>query len=111
MNIDKWLKSGKTYTVRFALVMLKKNYLWENFDESYLDIASSVESTEYYVNMAKAWFFAEALAARYEETLPYVSEYRLSEWVHNKTIQKSVESLRISTDKKIYLKTLKIKKK
>jgi hypothetical protein len=59
--------------------------------------------------MMSAWFFATALAKQYESTLPYLVEHRLDPWVHNKAIQKAIESRRILPEQKAYLKTLKIK--
>ena len=59
--------------------------------------------------MMIAWYFATVLAKRYEEVLPYLEERRLSDWVHNKTIQKAVESYRITPEQKMYLRTLRVK--
>jgi hypothetical protein len=59
--------------------------------------------------MMSAWFFATALAKQYASTLPYIEKHRLDPWVHNKAIQKAIESRRIAPAQKAYLKTLKIK--
>ena len=107
--IQIWIKSDKAYTVRFAIGMLMQHFLDENFDTKYADMAAEVRSEEYYVNMMIAWYFATALAKQYELVLPYLEEQRLSPWVHNKAIQKSVESYRITDEQKAYLKTLKLR--
>lgn len=107
-EIDRWIASDEEYTVRFGLEMLMTFYLDENFDESYLEKASAVTSDKYYVNMMIAWFFATALAKQYEKTIPFIEEKRLSIWVHNKTIQKALESYRVDKDRKSYLRKLKI---
>ena len=107
-RIQVWIGSNKTYTVRFALGMLMQHFLDERFSTSYTDLAASVRSEEYYVNMMIAWFFATALAKQYDLVIPYLEEKRLDNWVHNRTIQKSVESYRITDEQKAYLKTLKI---
>ncbi len=107
--IQIWIKSDKAYTVRFAIGMLMQHFLDENFDTKYADMAAEVRSEEYYVNMMVAWYFATALAKQYELVLPYLEEQRLSPWVHNKAIQKSVESYRITDEQKAYLKTLKLR--
>ena len=108
-QIKIWTKSEHTYTIRFGIEMLMTFYLDENFSPEYLEIAAGVESEEYYVNMMIAWYFATALAKQYNSALPYIEERRLPMWVHNKAIQKSVESYRIAPEQKEYLKTLKIK--
>ena len=107
--IQSWIKSDRTYTVRFAIGMLMQHFLDERFDVKYADLAAAVRSEEYYVNMMIAWYFATALAKQYESILPYLEEKRLDDWVHNKAIQKSVESYRITDEQKTYLKTLKVR--
>lgn len=107
--IKKWIKSDKTYTVRYAIGLLMRMYLDDKFSEEYLALVASVKSEEYYINMMIAWYFATALAKQYDSTIPYIAEKRLSPWIHNKSIQKSIESRRISADTKAYLRTLKIK--
>lgn len=107
-DIERWLGSDKTYTVRFALEMLMTHFLDENFKTEYLEKAV-ITSDEYYINMMSAWFFATALAKQYGAALPYLEQRRLSAWVHNKTIQKALESYRISPEKKEYLRNLKLK--
>jgi len=108
--IEIWLKSDKVYTVRFGIGMLMEHFLDEDFDISYLETVSNIRSDEYYVNMMIAWYFATALAKRYENIIPFIENRRLDIWTHNKAIQKAVESLRISDEKKEYLKSLKAKK-
>ena len=99
--------SDKVYTVRFAIGMLMEHFLGERFHSKYADMVAAVRSDEYYINMMVAWYFATALAKQYASILPYLEEKRLDDWTHNKTIQKSVESNRISAEQKAYLKTLK----
>lgn len=110
-KIKVWIKSDETYTVRFAIGMLMQHYLDDDFDPSYPEMVAKVRSDEYYINMMIAWYFATALAKKYEEILPYIEKKRLAPWTHNKAIQKSCESYRITNDQKEYLKTLKIKNK
>lgn len=105
--INKWIKSKDIYAVRYGINLLMSFYLDENFDEDYLMIVANVRSNEYYINMMRAWYFATALAKRYKETLTYIENNRLDTWTHNKTIQKAIESFRISRDQKEYLRTLK----
>ena len=107
--IQSWIKSDQTYTVRFAIGMLMQHFLDECFETGYADMVAEVRSEEYYINMMIAWYFATALAKQYERTVPYLEGRRLDGWVHNKAIQKSVESYRITDEQKAYLKTLKVR--
>jgi len=106
--IDGWLNSGKTYTVRFSIVMLMKYRLGDGFNEA-LKKVSAVSSNDYYVKMAVAWFFAEALVKHYEGAIIYLKEKKLDVWTHNKAIQKAIESYRLDSGQKEYLNSLRIK--
>ena len=106
-NIDKWLKSNHTYTIRFGVVTLLQYFLDDDlFSPNDLVVLSKIHSDEYYVNMAIAWYYATALSKQYNSTLPLLQNMMLDKWVHNKTIQKACESYRISPEQKIYLRTL-----
>ncbi len=104
--LSQWLNSSHPYTIRFAIKMLMNEFLEEDFSPSYLLTVASVKSDEYYVNMMVAWYFATALAKQYKATLPYLESNRLSDWIHTKTIRKALESYRIPTEHKFYLRTL-----
>lgn len=106
---DRWLASGKTYIVRFGIEMLMNHFLDEDFLPEYAEKVAAVKSREYYVNMMQAWYFATALAKQYNAVLPFIEGRALAPWIHNKSIQKAIESYRISPEQKEYLKTLKIK--
>lgn len=107
--IDEWMGSSDVYAVRFGMKMLMTHFLDEDFKPEYLSKVAAVKSGEYYINMMAAWYFATALAKQYAAALPLFEEKRLEPWVHNKAIQKAVESLRVTDEHKVYLKTLKIK--
>ena len=109
-EIYQWIESEHTYTIRFGISMLMRYYLDEEFQPEYAEKVVEVCSEEYYVNMMRAWYFATALAKQYEQVLPFIEEKRLDVWTHNKTIQKAIESYRITPEQKAYLRTLKIKK-
>lgn len=108
-KIQEWINSNQVYSVRFGIKMLMTHYLGDNFLPEYLNLVADIKSDEYYINMMIAWYFATALAKQYSFAIKYIENKSLDHWVHNKSIQKAVESRRISLDKKEYLKTLKIK--
>ena len=108
-QIEVWMAAEHTYTIRYGIRMLMVHFLDEDFQKEYLEWVAKIRSEEYYVNMMIAWYFATALAKQPEETLPYIEEKRLDVWVHNKAIQKAVESYRVSSEQKEYLKRLKIR--
>jgi 3-methyladenine DNA glycosylase AlkD len=107
--IRKWMRSKHTYTKRFGIGMLMRYFLDEAFRPEYLEWVASIKSDEYYIRMMQAWFFATALAKQWDATLPYIEQHRLEKDTHNKTIQKAVESFRITDEQKALLKTLRVK--
>lgn len=108
-EIDRWLASDRVYTIRFGIEMLMSFYLDDDFRPEYLEKVAAVKHEDYYVKMMAAWYFATALAKQWDATVPYIENARLEKWIHNKTIQKAVESYRITDEQKSYLKSFKIK--
>ena len=108
-KIQEWAKSEHTYTVRFAVVTLMKFFMDERLDKKHLKLLLRIKSDEYYINMAIAWYLATALSSRWDLVIPYIENKKFDKWIHNKAIQKSIESYRITKEQKEYLKTLKIK--
>lgn len=106
--VRRWIESSHTYTVRFAIKMLMTFYLDDLFCNEYPQMVAAVKSDEYYVKMMIAWYFATALSKQYDAIVGYLTEHRLDAWCHNKTIQKAVESYRISDERKAALKKMKI---
>ena len=104
--IKKWIKSKHVYTARFGIRMLMNEFLEEDFEEEYLELVASIKGEDYYLKMMVAWYFATALAKRYDESIPFIEKRKLSEWVHKKAIQKALESFRVSEEHKKYLKSL-----
>ena len=109
-HIREWMDSGETYTVRFGIGMLMQHFLDADFRLEYPEWVAGIRSEEYYVNMMIAWYFATALAKQYDQVIPYIENRRLGDWTHNKTIQKAVESFRITPEQKVYLKSLKCRR-
>lgn len=107
--IEKWLDSEKTYTVRFAILLLMKLYSDEGYDKKYSDRVAAVKSDEYYINMMISWYFAELLSKHPDEALEYLTDGALSSFVHNKAISKACESRKVNNEIKEYIKTLKKK--
>ena len=106
--INEMLHSNHPYTIRFAISVLMLNYLDDNFNISQLESVANVNSEDYYVNMMRAWYFATALSKQYKSTITILEHNELDKWTHNKTIQKAIESFRISEPTKTYLKTLRL---
>ena len=107
--IKKWLRSDRTYTVRFGIGMLMQHFLDEAFESEQMTLVADIRSEEYYVKMMQAWYFATALAKQYEAAFEIIRDKKLDKWTHNKTIQKAVESYRITDEQKALLREYRIK--
>ena len=105
-----WLGSDREYTVRFAVVVLLGYYLDDDFRKDIPALLARYDTDSYYINMAIAWYFSVALVKHYDEVIGlFRTRAIVNPWVHNKSIQKAVESYRISDERKAYLKSLKMK--
>lgn len=107
--IERWLCSEHAYTVRFAIEMLMVHFLDGRFDKEHLRMVSSAAGEEYYVNMMIAWYFATALAMQYDSAVIYLERKLLPSWIHGRTIQKAIESFRVSDEHKEYLRSLRLR--
>lgn len=105
-QLEHWMQASATYTVRYAVVELMTDFLDSRFDAAYLRLVGGISSSEYYVNMARAWYFATALAKQWESALPVLQKRILDPWTHNKTIQKACESYRVNPEHKALLRSL-----
>ena len=104
--IEKWINSPHIYTCRFAIGLLMRCFLEDTFSIESMHLVAGVKRTEYYIEMMVAWYFATALAKQYDSTIVFLEERRLTPSIHRKTIQKALESYRISDDIKLYVRTL-----
>jgi len=106
-ELYRWMASDHTYTVRFGIEMAMTFYLDDEFDMAIAEHIAEIRSGEYYINMMIAWYFATALAKQWDSVLPILTGHRLDRWTHNKTIQKAMESYRITDEQKACLRAMK----
>ena len=103
-RIEKWMSAEHEYTVRFGIGTLMRHYLDADFRPEYLRRVAEIHRNEYYIKMMQAWYFATALAKQWDATIPMLDS--LEPWVRAKSIQKAIESFRVSLDHKTLLRTL-----
>ena len=105
-RVRRWMGSEHEYTCRFGIGMLMRHYLDEHFREEHLKWVAAIDREEYYIKMMQAWYFATALAKQWDATLPYMTKGRVGEWVRRKSIQKAIESFRVSDEHKNALRKM-----
>ena len=107
-DVRRWIASPEPFIRRFGMLTLMRHFLDEDFEADYLRWVAEVQSEHYYVRMMQAWFFATALAKQWEATVPILESSCLDAWVHNKTIQKAIESYRITPEQKAQLREMRV---
>ena len=107
VKINEWIKSKEVYKIRFGVKTLMNYFLDDDFNKDYLKLPLIIKNDDYYVKMMIAWFYATALAKQYDETIKIIESNELDIFIHNKTIQKAIESFRVTDEHKKYLRTLK----
>ena len=98
------INSEKPYIKRYGIGLLLSNRLYDYTDL----VINSEDNDEYYVKMVKAWYLSMALVYDYEKTIKYFEEGKIEKWVHNKALQKAIESRQIDINVKEYLRKLKL---
>ena len=122
-NLDKvlpisyeWMESREAFVVRFGVGTQMRYFLDEEFSVDFIEKVVTVawraekewkEGEQYYVRMMVAWYFATALSKQWEAAVVILTEEKLPVWVHNKAIQKAIESRRITPEQKEFLRGLK----
>lgn len=106
-EIKIYLKNKNPWINRVGIVLLLDHYLNDQYIDCVIDIARSIKSDDYYVNMALAWLISICYIKYPNKTINLLNNKELSNWVHNKSITKITESRRISQIEKDKLKKLK----
>lgn len=105
-EIDKWLKTKETYTIRFGIINLMRYYLEDDFNENYIKKILKIKNDDYYFKMAFAWYLSVALIKQYDKTIIYLEKHLLPKDIHSMTIRKALDSYRIDKKRKSYIKSL-----
>lgn len=107
--ILKLLKSKRPFDKRFGFVLLLSYYINEKYLDDIFKLTSRVKDDNYYVKMAVSWLLSLCYINFPKQTISFLREKKLDKWTYNKTLQKIIESKRISKEDKEKLKKLKIK--
>lgn len=105
--IKKYFASNKEFELRFAIVMTLDYFIEEENLEEIFKIFDKIKSDKYYVQMAIAWAISICLIKYFDITLEYLENCNLDNFTYNKSLQKGIESFRISDERKTILKNMK----
>ena len=107
--LDQLFSNGGEFYQRYVLVTLLYAYIEEEYFSTLLKYIRMADTRLYYVHMAVAWLTAEILIKYYDFGLEILQSEFLDKKTHNKSIQKAIESYRLTNEQKEYLRSLKIK--
>ena len=106
--IKQYLDSDKEFYLRFAIVIILDYYIEEKYLEEIFRIFNNIQSEYYYVKMAIAWTISISLIKYYDKTINYLkNNSKIDKWTYNKSLQKAIESYRITKSQKELLKNMK----
>jgi 3-methyladenine DNA glycosylase AlkD len=97
---------NKEFQTRVSIVMMMNYYLTDSYIDLVLEQLDGIKHEAYYVKMAVAWALATALAKQPEKTWAYLQNHHLDEDTWRKTVQKCMESYRISEEYKAILRQM-----
>ena len=100
------VNSNNIWIQRFVIVMFLDYFLCDEYIDDVLKTISSIDTNEYYGEMAMAWLLATAYINYHDKVLSLLESGKISKNVINLTIKKSNESYRITKEKKELIKNL-----
>lgn len=108
-HIKEYMQSENPWVLRVGFVLMMTYYLSDEYIDIVLDYCEKTESEHYYVQMAKAWLMATAYAKYPEKTKHFLLIAEIDDKTFNMTIQKCIDSYRVSKEDKEFLRTLRRK--
>lgn len=102
-----YVTSENEFEVRFAIVSLLDHFITDTYIDRLFTVFDTVRHEGYYVKMAVAWAVSICYIKFPEKTWEYLEKGTLDVFTHNKAIQKTRESYRVSKEEKERLLSLK----
>ncbi len=98
--IKKCLENNNQWHKRVGYVLLLNYYILPEYIDNIYLFCDENTSDDYYVKMAIAWLISYCYIKYPKQTLNYIKNNKLDNWIHNKAIQKIRESKQVSLSKK-----------
>ena len=107
--LQQYISSQKEFEVRFAIIMLMNYYLTDEYIDKVFKIYNEIKLDKYYVKMAIAWAISVAFVKHEQKTREFLKNNSLDKFTFNKSLQKIIESNRVSKETKDEIRSMKIK--
>lgn len=102
-----YTSSQNEFDIRFAVVMILNFYIIEDYIDDVLNTLNNIHHDGYYVKMAVAWAVSYAYIDFPEKTLAFLKNNNLDNFTYNKSLQKIIESNRVSKEDKDLMRSMK----
>lgn len=107
--LQKYITSENEFEVRFACIMLMDYFLNDKYIDRVFEIYNNIKLDKYYVKMAIAWAISVAFVKYEEKTREFLQNNALDKFTFNKSLQKIIESNRVSKEVKDEIRQMKRK--
>lgn len=105
-----YTKSEKEFEVRFAVIVMLDYFIVPQYVGKVIKTLDGIKNDAYYAEMAIAWTLAEIGIKFNDKLITYLKgDNHLDKFTYNKTLQKMIESYRISEEQKAELRSMKRK--
>lgn len=104
--LEQYSKENDEYIQRVVSVMLLSHYNHDEYIDYSIELIKTLNHPEYFNKMAISWALATFMIKYPDKVLTYIQSSKCDAWIKNKTIQKSIESYRISDELKLKLKVI-----
>ena len=108
--IGLFLNSEREFEVRFSVIMMLNYFIIDEYVDKVIERLNKINHEGYYVKMGAAWCLAE-IGIKYNDKLMNFLKNKndLDNFTYNKTLQKMIESYRITREQKEELRMMKRK--
>ena len=107
--LQPYFASDKPYDIRFAVVMLLFYFVDDEYAQKAFTLFDQIKNDDYYVKMAVAWAISIYFRELPTLTMSYLQKNQLDDWTYNKALQKITESLKVDSNTKIIIRSMKRK--
>lgn len=104
--LQKYLNSNNEFYIRFGLVMLINYFICDDYIDDVFKIIDNVKCSKYYDKMAQAWLISMIYIKYKDRTIDYLKHCNLDKFTYNKSIQKIIESNKVSKEEKDFIRLL-----
>lgn len=105
--LQPYLKEPSEYGMRFAVVTILGNFIDSEHIDDVLRIMNEVKHDGYYLKMAVAWTLSVCYIKFPEKTMALLKNNALDDFTYNKTLQKIIESFRVTDADKEKIRKMK----